>query len=82
MDTTSFKVEDLTEGDEYEFRVMAYNEVGPSRPSSTAGPIIIQDQSCKRNLIKWAVELQYQSLIFSSVLSPFNSNLSAPYIVT
>ena len=47
MDTTSFKVEDLTEGDEYEFRVVAYNEAGASRPSSTAGPILIQDQTCK-----------------------------------
>lgn len=47
VDTTRFKVEDLREGDEYEFRVQAYNEAGPSRPSTTAGPIIIQDQSCK-----------------------------------
>lgn len=48
MDTTSFKVEDLTEGDEYEFRVMAHNEAGASRPSTTAGPVVIQDQTCKR----------------------------------
>lgn len=47
MDTTRFKVEDLTEGEEYEFRVMAHNDAGASRPSSTVGPIIIQDQSCK-----------------------------------
>ena len=47
MDTTTFKVEDLTEGDEYEFRVMAHNDAGASRPSSTVGPIVIQDQTCK-----------------------------------
>lgn len=47
IDSTRFKVEDLREGDEYEFRVQAYNEAGPSRPSTTAGPIIIQDQSCE-----------------------------------
>lgn len=47
MDTTRFKVEDLREGDEYEFRVVAYNEAGASRPSTTAGPIVIQDQNCK-----------------------------------
>lgn len=37
----------MKEGDEYEFRVQAYNEAGASRPSTTAGPIIIQDQSCE-----------------------------------
>lgn len=47
VESTRFKVEDLTEGDEYEFRVVAYNAAGASRPSTTAGPIIIQDQTCK-----------------------------------
>ncbi len=45
IDTTTFKVEDLNQGAEYEFRVKAVNEVGSSRPSSTAGPIIIKDQN-------------------------------------
>lgn len=53
MDTTRFKVEDLREGDEYEFRVVAYNEAGASRPSTTAGPIVIQDQNCKIRT-RWA----------------------------
>lgn len=64
MDTTSFKVEDLTEGDEYEFRVVAYNEAGASRPSSTAGPIVIQDQTCKIKTLKCfirdTIELHYE----------------------
>ena len=47
VDTTSYRVEDLTEGDEYEFRVMAHNEAGQSRPSSTVGPILLQDQTCE-----------------------------------
>ncbi|TWW80211.1 Titin [Takifugu flavidus] len=46
VESTKFKVEDLTQGDEYEFRVVAYNVAGPSRPSTTAGPIVVQDQSC------------------------------------
>lgn len=45
IDTTSFKIEDLHEGAEYEFRVKAVNEAGASRPSSTAGPIIVKEQT-------------------------------------
>lgn len=49
IDTTTFKVEDLHEGAEYEFRVKAVNEAGASRPSSTAGPIIVKDQTSVLN---------------------------------
>lgn len=45
IDSTTFKVEDLHDGAEYEFRVKAVNEVGASRPSSTAGPVIVKDQT-------------------------------------
>lgn len=45
IEDLTFKVEDLVEGGEYEFRVKAHNEVGASRPSSTAGPIIVKDQT-------------------------------------
>lgn len=58
VDTTRFKVEDLTEGDEYEFRVVAYNEAGASRPSTTAGPVTIQDQTCKTSLLHQGITLQ------------------------
>lgn len=47
IEDLTFKVEDLTEGEEYEFRVKAVNEAGPSRPSSTVGPVVIQDQTRK-----------------------------------
>lgn len=35
------------QGGEYEFRVKAVNAAGPSRPSTTAGPLVIKDQTCK-----------------------------------
>lgn len=47
VEETKFTVEDLKEGGEYEFRVKAVNEAGPSRPSATVGPIVVKDQTCK-----------------------------------
>lgn len=35
------------QGGEYEFRVKAVNAAGPSRPSTTAGPLLIKDQTCE-----------------------------------
>lgn len=46
VEKTTFKIEDLNEGGEYEFRVKAVNEAGASRPSSTAGPVTVKDQKC------------------------------------
>lgn len=37
----------LLQGGEYEFRVKAVNAAGPSRPSATAGPLVIKDQTCE-----------------------------------
>ncbi|XP_033934085.1 titin-like [Pseudochaenichthys georgianus] len=62
VDTTSYRVEDLTEGDEYEFRVMAHNEAGQSRPSSTVGPIVLQDQTCAPSIdLKEFMEAEQRS---------------------
>lgn len=47
VEETTFIVEELNEGGEYEFRIKAVNEAGPSRASVTVGPIIIKDQTCK-----------------------------------
>ena len=40
---TEFTATDLREGDEYEFRVMAYNEAGIGRPSETTAPVRAKD---------------------------------------
>lgn len=46
IEETTFNIEDLNEGGEYEFRVKAVNEAGASKPSSTAGPVIVKAQKC------------------------------------
>jgi titin len=43
----SFTVKDLTEGFEYEFRVLAENKAGLSKPSSSTGPIITKEPISK-----------------------------------
>jgi len=40
---TSLKISDLIEGDEYEFRVVAENAAGVSKPSDTTGSLIARD---------------------------------------
>lgn len=40
---TQFRVQDLVEGCEYEFRVMAENELGMGDPSEPSKPILAKD---------------------------------------
>lgn len=42
-----FTASECLQGGEYEFRVKAVNAAGPSRPSATAGPLVIKDQTCE-----------------------------------
>lgn len=51
VEETTFIVEDLKEGGEYEFRVKAVNEAGAGRPSVTAGPVVIKDQTCEYKIL-------------------------------
>lgn len=55
VEENNFIVEDLKEGGEYEFRVKAVNEAGASRPSVTAGPVVIKDQTCKYKILSFCI---------------------------
>lgn len=44
---TQYTVQDLREGNKYEFRVVAVNEAGPGKPSKPTEPITAQHQRCK-----------------------------------
>ncbi|KPJ16777.1 Twitchin [Papilio machaon] len=44
---TCYTVQDLREGNRYEFRVIAVNEAGPGKPSKPTEPIIAQTQRLK-----------------------------------
>ncbi|CAH2099215.1 unnamed protein product [Euphydryas editha] len=44
---TCYTVQDLREGNRYEFRVIAVNEAGPGKPSKPTEPIVAQTQRLK-----------------------------------
>ena len=44
---TSFKVNNLPEGAEFEFRVAAVNDAGPGTPSKSTGPHVVCDPVCE-----------------------------------
>lgn len=43
----NFTAKDLTEGFEYEFRVLAENKAGLSKPSSSTGPVLAKQPISK-----------------------------------
>lgn len=64
------------QGGEYEFRVKAVNAAGPSRPSTTAGPLVIKDQTCNQQLpnlsvsrLKMFLKYVHHSKTFTSFCS-------------
>ena len=51
VEELTFKVEELIEENEYEFRVMAENKVGVGPPSSPSKPVIANDPFSKYNTL-------------------------------
>lgn len=49
---TQYRVQDLTEGCEYEFRVMAENEIGTGDPSPPSKPVLAKDPIGKSSCFK------------------------------
>ncbi len=50
-DVTQVIPDDLDQGSEYEFRVIACNKVGPSEPSAPSTPIIAKNPFGKLNIL-------------------------------
>lgn len=46
---TKGTVPNLTEGEEYEFRVIAVNKGGPGEPSEASKPVIAKPRFCKQH---------------------------------
>lgn len=47
VSATTFTVRDVTEGDEYEFRVLAVNDAGAGNPSDSTGIVVPRDPFSK-----------------------------------
>lgn len=46
-DKTNGRVDDVEEGHEYEFRIVAVNKAGPSEPSDASKSVIAKPRFCK-----------------------------------
>ena len=48
---TTFRVPNLIEGADYEFRVVAVNDAGPGKPSKSTGKHTVRDPICEKHLL-------------------------------
>lgn len=72
-DKTSGRVDNVEEGHEYEFRVVAVNKAGPGEPSDTSRSVVAKPRFCKFALNRSCFKIQiFSTFRFFSTFSSLN----------
>lgn len=69
-DKTSGRVENVDEGHEYEFRIVAVNKAGPSEPSDPSKPVIAKPRFRKLFNTMLRTWLQLQNVCSCTIYRP------------